>query len=234
MLAVYKRELRAYFTSPLGYVFCGAFLLVVNLVFSIANLMAARSDLVDVFGWMLVVLTFTTFILTMRLFSEELKQKTDQLLLTAPIKLFSLVMGKFFSALTVFLLALLCTLVWPLIISIYGAPNSPAIAGNYIAIVAIAAVYISIGMFISSLTENQFVAAVGALGVSLLFMVIDQVATAVTSGWLASVLQWISLFGRYDNFTRGIFIFTDIVFYLSLCAIFLFLTVRVLEKKRWA
>ena len=234
MGAVFKREFRAYFTSPLGYVFCGAFLLFANLMFCLINVMSSVSDLSNVFGWMLMVLTFTTFILTMRLFADEFKQKTDQLLLTAPVKLTSLVMGKFFSALSVFLLVLVFTLIWPLIISIYGVPNMAAIVGNYFALIAIAGVYISIGMFISSLTENQFIAAIGALGVSLLYIVMDQVAAIVPIDWLAAVLKWLSVFGRYDNLAKGLFSVTDIVFYFSTCAIFLFLTVRMLEKKRWA
>ncbi len=234
MKAVFKRDFRAYFTAPLGYVYIAMFLLAANLYFYLVNLSFAFSDLSGLFGFLLLALMFTTPLLTMRLFSEDLRQKTDQLLLTAPVRLRDIVLGKFFAALGVFVLALILTLIFPFLVSIYGTPNGASIVGNYTALFFAAAAYISIGLFVSALTESQLVAAVGSLGIFLALYVTDMLSAGVSAAWLRRILGFVSLFGRFDSFRAGLFSLSDIVFYLSVCALFLFLSVRALERKRWA
>jgi len=180
---------------------------------------------------------FITPILTMRVFSEEFKQKTDQLLLTAPVTPASVVMGKFFSSMAVFGCLLALTLVWPVVISIFGENNLDEVVGNYIGIICIGAAYISIGIYISSLTENQVVAAVGSLCLFVALYILEIVSMVFFSSGVLPVfimrtLAFISIYGRYSEITRGLLSLDTIVFFLSVCSVFLFLTVRAIEKRR--
>lgn len=235
MAAVYKRDFRAFFTSPAGYVYVGSYIFALNIYFYVENIAGLYSDLTSSFSFLLFVMMFTTPILTMRSFSEEYKQKTDQLLLTAPVKPSHIVLGKYFACMSVFALVLVLTLFWPLVVSLYGSPNAASIIGNYVLALAVAGVYAAIGAFISSLTESQAAAAVLSLGVYVGLYLIDMVAAALQSASVsvfASVLEFISLTGRMALITQGVFSLADLVFYISAGAVFLFLTVRVLEGKR--
>lgn len=233
MLAIFKRDFSAYFTSPIGYVFCAIFLCLFNFFFYVGNILSASADMSALFSNMLLFTMFLVPVLTMRLFSEDFKQKTDQLLLTAPVRLRDIVLGKFFAALCVFLTAMLFTLLYTLIIAIFGTPVPGVMIGNYIAYISLTAAYFSIGIFISSLTESQIVAGIISWGVFLGLYLVDLASGMFTQQWLRSGLEWISLFSRYQTFTRGVFSLKDFVFYISVCTVFLFLTTRILEKKRW-
>lgn len=234
MLAVFKRDLKAYFTSPLGYVFIAAFLAVMNAFFYIYNVAQAYSQLASVFNFMVYTLIFVTPLLTMRLFSEEFKQKTDQLLLTSPVKVRSIVFGKFLAALAIFAIALAVTLLYVIIIASHGQPNVRELLANYLAIFCVAAAFISIGVFISSLTENQLVSAILTLAVFLILYLIDTSGFGAQNAFLNNLLYSISLFVRYTTISNGVLAFSDLVFYISVAAIFIFATTRVIEKKRWS
>jgi ABC-2 type transport system permease protein len=237
MSAIFKREFRAYFHSMIGFVFLTAFLLIVNFFFMISNLVGQHSTLSGVFGMMLNIILFTVPILTMRIFSEDFKQKTDQLLLTAPVKLGHIVLGKFFAALGVFVLMLAFTLLWVVIIGFFGTPNTAEIVGNYAGILMVAGVFISVGMFISSLTENQLIAAVGAYGVFFVLYILNLIVLSIGSSfpsWAISAFSFLSVFFRFETISRGLLGLDDVIYYLSLTALFLFLCYRVLEKKRWS
>ncbi len=237
MLAIFKKDFRAYFTSPVGYLYLGAYILVLNLYFYIYNALGGGTSLGSIFSFMLLVMMFLTPILTMRVFSEEYKQKTDQLMFTSSVKLSGIVIGKYLSSLAIFLCLLLLTLFWPATIALIGQNNMAEVIGNYIGMFCIGAAYIAMGIFISSLTENQVIAAVGSLGLFvglyLLEMLTSYFSTAMP-GWVASSLQFISVFGRYNELTMGLLALDDIVYFLSVGAVFIFLTARVLEKRRWS
>ncbi len=234
MAAVYKRDLRAYFTSPLGYVFIAAFLIVMNAVFFVTNMLTGRNSISSVYTVTLYILIIIVPVLTMRTFSEDYKQKTDQLLLTAPVKASGIVLGKFFAAYTVYFVALLFTIIYVIIVSAVGDVNMPSIIGNYIALLGVATVYISIGIFISSLTENQLVACIATLGIFIALFILDYAYGLVNVDWIKTVLYWLSIFRRYNTFFLGVFSVADFFYYISISAVFVFLTVRVLEKKRWS
>jgi ABC-2 type transport system permease protein len=238
MLAVFKRDFKAYFTSAIGYIYLGAYILVLNLMFFLGNALGGSSSLVGVFSFMMMVMMFLTPILTMRVFSEEFKQKTDQILFTSPVKLSAIVMGKFFSSFAVFVCLLVLSLFWPFAISIFGENNMAEVTGNYAGILCIGAAYISMGVFISSLTENQVVAAVGSLGLFVALFILEFVAMSFYGSGVLPVFVmrsflFVSIYGRYNDITQGLLALDDIVFFLSVCAVFLFLTVRGLEKRRW-
>lgn len=234
MSAIYKRDLRAYFTSPVGYVFIAAFLFVMNLVFFLMNMLTGQNQLTTCYTIMLYAMMILVPILTMRTFSEDYKQKTDQLLLTSPVRPSGIVMGKFLAAYTVFVITLALMLVQVIIIAAMSTPNAAIIVGNYIALLSAAAVYIAIGCFISSLTENQLVANIATLAVNVTLFLLDYAYDLVNVGWIKQILYWISVYRRFNTFYVGVFSVADFVFYLCVAAVFLFLTVRVLEKKRWS
>jgi len=237
MLAVFKRDFRAYFTSAIGYIYIGSYILVLNFFFYLSNILGGSSSLAGVFGFMLTVMMFLTPILTMRVFSEEFKQKTDQLLFTSPIKVTGIVLGKYLSALMVFVCLLILTLLWPLTISIFGGNNMAEVLGNYAGMLAIGSTYIAIGVFISSLTENQVVAAVGSLGLFIFLFLLDSFArfffsSGVLPEFVLRAILFTSISARYQSITWGIFELHNIVFFLSLTALFIFFTVMSLEKRR--
>ena len=234
MAAIYKRDLRAYFTSPVGYVFIAAFVFVMNLIFYIMNMLTGQNQLTAVFSIMFYALIVLAPILTMRTFSEEYKQKTDQLLLTSPVKPVGIVMGKFLAAYTVYVISLALLLIQVIIIAAVSTPNGAIIFGNYIALLAVGAVFIAIGTFVSSLTENQLVANIATLAINVFLFLMDYAYTLINVTWLKRILFWISVFRRYNTFYVGVFSVADFFFYICAAATFLFLTVRVLEKKRWS
>ena len=237
MRAIFKRDFIAYFTSAIGYIYLGAYILVLNLMFYLNNALGSTSSVAGLFSFMLMVMMFVTPILTMRVFSEDFKQKTDQLLCTSPVKLSSIVLGKFLSSLAVFCCLLALTLLWPLVISIFGENNGAEVIGNYLGMFCIGAAYISMGVFISALTENQVIAAVGSLCLFIALYLLEIAALMFYSSGILPIFVmrffvFISIFGRYDEITAGLLSLDGIVFFLSVCAVFIFLTVRTLERRR--
>ena len=236
MLAIFKREMRSYFNSVLGFVFVAAFMAITNVYFMINSLMQGSSMLTPTFSIMPIVLMLLMPLLTMRSFSEEYKQKTDQLLLTAPIRPGEIVSGKFMAVMAVFTTAMLHTLIWVLLVSLYGTPFPAEIIGSYLATFCLASVFVSIGIFMSSLTENQIISAVCSIGIFFLLYLLDILVGGLGSslpGWLYTFLSFFSLYTRSASLSAGMLLFSDIVYYLSMTGLFLFLTVRVLDKKRW-
>lgn len=234
MSAIYKRELRAYFVSAVGYVYLAIFVAISAAVFCYTTLLSRSLDVTTYFMIMLFVMMVMVPVLTMRLLSEERKQRTEQLLLTAPISLSSMVLAKFLAAFTVFGGSVLITCLPAISLYLYGNPQSGILVGNLIAMVLVGGAFIAIGLFMSALTENQLAAAVATTGVLLAFLVLGFLNNYIDSYAVRSVISWISIFNRYQNFTYGIFDFSALLYYLSLAAAFLFFTVRVYERRRWS
>lgn len=234
MFAIMRRELLSYFTSPLGYVFVAVFYLFSGIFLLLFTLSVQSADMAMVYTGMFFVMMIMVPVLTMRLMADENKQKTDQLLLTSPISLPRLVMGKFFSAFAVILACVLIFAVYGIVLSCFAAVNWAVIWGNIVGMSLLGAVYVAAGLFVSTLTENQMIAAVGSIGLNIAFMLIDSFAALMPTEFLANALRSLSFFGRYSEFTVGIFSLSNIFFFASAAFIFIFLTVRVLEKRRWA
>ena len=233
MFAILKRELSAYFASPIGYIYLAVFY-VFSGYFFFGVLYSNTTSLSNVFNGMFTIIMLLIPILTMRLLSEDRKNKTDQALLTAPINLISLVMGKFLSALIVYALGVAITLVYAIIIATFARPDWMVICGNIVGMLLLGAALIAIGMFISALTENQVIAAVGGFAAGFSLILVDSLSTLVTIDWLSSFISGLSFMVRYDEFTSGILDISNVLFFVSVCAMFIFLTVRVFEKRRWS
>ena len=293
MIAILKRELRAYFSTPIGCLYMGLFLLITGLFFTFSNLFSQSSYYSSFLGNVLFVYLFAIPLLTMRLFSEEKRQRTDQLLLTSPISIVEIVCGKFLAALTLYALTLVVTIFYAILISIYGDLIVWETVGSYIGFLFLGSSYIAVGVFVSASTENQLTAGLVTFFSLLVIWLIDPIAqlvpsdafagvisagvlalivvlflffntrnwfivlvTAVVaaaailflyffvegyyykfrgifSGFLQNFLGWFSLNRRYQNFTLGLLKFDSLLYYVSFSGLFLFMTVRLIEKRRW-
>ena len=233
MSAIIRRELRAYFTSPIGYIFLVGFYIVAGVFFYLTNLASATADMSNLYGLLFTVTLVLLPLLTMRLMSEEKKLKTDQLLLTAPVSLGAQVFAKFIAAFAMYLLALSVTLVYGLVLTAYTSPGWAMILGNFLGLLMVGGAIISIGLFISTLTESQIVAAIGTYGVVSVVLLIDAVGSIITSAFVKRIIYSISFYNRYIEFTQGLFNLEHVIFFISFFAVFIFLTVRLLEKRRW-
>ncbi len=233
MGAIYRREMSAFFTSGLAYVFLSVFFLVSGFFFYIGSIASATTDTSAMFSSMFLVVVILIPVLTMRLMSEEKKNKTDQGLLTAPVGLWSIVLGKYFAALTMYVIAESIVFIYSFILSYYGTVVWSQLLGNYFAMLFLGAAFIAVGMFISSLTENQMASAVGSFLALMLLYFIDSIGTLIPIDFVANILKSLSFYSRYLEFTMGIFNLSSVLFYLSAAFIFNFLTVRVIEKRRW-
>jgi len=288
MLAVFRRELRAYFSSPIGFVFVGFFILIAGVFFAISNLLRGNPNFTGVLSSLTFVFLFLVPILTMRLLTDETRQKTDQLLITSPLSITGIVMGKYLAAVGVFVITLLITVLFPVIMSFYALLGLGwwEILGGYIGFLLMGCAFISVGLFFSSLTDNQLIAAMETFAALLLIWILDFVAQSVPSdavsglvflaflgaglvalvffstrnvaaaaatfalaaaavvlafifarpffnGLIAKILGWFSLVKRYGDFTAGILSVSPIVYYISFSGAFVFLTVRMIEKRRW-
>ena len=247
MLAIYKKELRSFFITPIGYIYTGAFLGLAALICCYTTLLSTSYDTTSYFTVMMFAMGILIPLLTMRLFSEEKKLRTEQLLLTAPVTITGMVMGKFLAALTVFGGSLLASCIN--FIPIYAVadaeragqsyefyhigPVTGQLIGNLVGLLLIGAAFIALGTFISALTENQLAAAVITISIIALMLGLGLINSLIDVYWIRAVLSWISIYSRFGNFQNGLFDFAAILYYASICFIFVFLTVRVYEKRRW-
>ncbi len=234
MSAIFRREMKMFFANPIGYIVLAVLYAVAGYYFWGENLYSGRADLGGVFNMLFSVSLLVLPLVTMRLFSEEKKQRTDQALLTAPTGLTAIVLGKFFAAMLLFLIGIAVTLVFAVIIAFKATPDWMVIIGNFVGLLLVGGMIIAIGLLISSLTESQVIAGFGALGVSLLIFSVDTLGSIFRSfSWITAVTEFLSVSTRYNDFTSGVINYDNIVFFLSIQALFLFLTVRVLDSKRW-
>lgn len=234
MHAIYKRELKSYFSSAIGYVVVATFVFFASLFFVQGNIMYDTPNMSTLFSSMMLICVFIVPIITMRTFSEEKRQRTDQALLTAPVNLFGIVFGKFLAALTVYAVGLSCTIVFAFIIGMSGKLDTWVVIGNMVGMLFLGAALISIGIFISNLTESQVIAAIASIFVLLLLFLVGNFSSFTSNTTLQTIINSVSISNRYSNFALGIFDLSDTIFYLSICALFSFFTVRVLEKRRWS
>ncbi len=255
MLAIYKKEIRSYFINPIGYVYLGIFLAFSALLACYTTLVAESYDTKTYFTTMIFSFIILIPLLTMRLFAEERKGRTEQLLLTAPVTITGMVLGKYLAALTMFVSTMLVSMInfVPIYVIAYAerAGNSSTVAhigpvtaqivGSMIAILLLGAAFIAIGTFISSLTENQLSAAVITIGtlaamvlLNALNNITDSEGNQIIGAYVVrAVINWFSVLNRFSNFSYGIFDFSALIYYLSLSGVFVFLTIRVYEKRRW-
>ena len=249
--AIWKKEMRLYVTSPVAYVVFTFFLLITGWFFSQIFLyysdasmksfmqpqMAPNLSITDnvmrpLFTNMSVVLLFFIPMLTMRLFAEEKKSGTIELLLTYPVRDGEVLLGKYLAALTLFAILLGLTLLYPAIIASFARMEWGPILSGYLGLLLTGATFLAIGVLVSSLTENQIVAGFGTFGVLLALWIVGWGAEWA-GGNLRAVLQFLSIPEHTDGFHRGVIDTKDLIYFGSAIAVALFLTLRSLDSKRW-
>lgn len=234
MLAIFKRELKAYFTGVIGYVFLVIYLAVAGILFSYTTMFSMSADVSSYFTFMLIFSAIVLPLLTMKSFSEERKTKTEQLLLTAPVSLVSMVMGKFLASYLVYAGATLLTSLYFLFLIPYAVLQFMTLIGNVVALLLVGMVFISIGLFVSSLTENQLASAIGTIAIILAFLGIGIVGALIPDNyWIRFVFDALSIFTRFNTFVNGYFDLASLLYYLTVGGIFLWLTVRVYDRRRY-
>ena len=232
MCAIYKKELRAYLTSMTGYIFM-AVLLAVTSLYYVANCLVGGYP---VFGAVLSSVYFVMLIivpvLTMRSMAEEKRQKTDQLLMTAPVSLWKIVLGKYLAMVTIFLIPMAILCLYPLILLQFGSVSLPMAYTAILGDTLFGAACLGIGLFLSALTESQVIAAVLTFGVLFFLNMASGIANVIgASGVLASVLNALCIYQPFINFVQGMFDLTGVLYYVTVIILALFLTVQLMQKK---
>jgi len=232
MFYIIKKEIETYFTTPFGFIFMGIFLILSGLTFTISNLLGGNGDLLGMFG-LLANISFMTFpILTMRQYSEERKAGTEHLLISSRLSLTDIVLGKYIAALAVFLLTLAATGVYAVIIMIYGAPNIGGLLASYLGFFLFGGAMIAVCGFIASFAENQVTAAIASFGLLFLLVMLSSFSKSVEVPVLKEALSALAISERYDVFVRGVFEPGPVSYYICYAAVFVFLTVMNLKRRR--
>lgn len=232
MRAIYKRELRSYLTSMTGYIFMAVLLAVAGLYYTANCLVGGYPVFGVILSSIYFVLLIVVPVLTMRSMAEEKKQKTDQLLLTAPVSIWQIVAGKYLAMLTVFLIPMLALCLYPLILLQFGSVSLPMAYASIFGYTLFGAACLAIGLFLSALTESQVIAAVLTFGVLFFLNMSSGIANVIgAEGILADILSAVCIYEPFINFVQGIFDLTGVVYYATVVLLFLFFTVQLLHKK---
>lgn len=287
MSAVYRKELRGFFTSMIGYVFIAFVLLIAGIFITLTNFRTGYPNFEYSLGSISMILIFVVPILTMRVFAEERRSKTDQLLYSLPMSVTEIVIGKYLAAVTVFAVPCAVMCLYPVIMSFYGKVSFTSAYGAMLGFFLLGCALIAVGVFMSSLTESQVISAVISFGAMIVIYMMSSISSLIPAassasyiafavvillialivyymtknywtafsvaaalelvlaiffftgssrfeGLFSRALGWLSFFARLDNFIYGIFDITSLVYYLSVAAVFVFLTMQSVEKRRWS
>lgn len=231
-LVIAKRELAAFFSSPIAYVVGAAFLFITGLFFYFTVAFDSVATLTQVFSVIAVILLFVAPVLTMRLLAEEARSGTLELLLTAPVRDWEVVIGKFVAAFLFFLAMVAPTLYYLYLLSQYGLPDIPVTFAGYAGIVLLGAMLLSLGLLTSAMSANQIIAAVLGIALALAFWLVGGVGSSV-EGPVGNLLTYLGIQNHLADFLSGLVSTSNIVYFLSVTAAALFLATRVLEIRRW-
>ena len=246
MLAIFKKELRSYFLNAIGYVYLGVFLAVSALLCCYTTLGSGTYDTSNYFSFISIIFIILIPLLTMRLFAEEKKLRTEQLLLTSPVSIAGMVFGKFLAAFTLFAIGILLSLINFIPLCIYAnidgvndayassvGPVASIIFSNTLGLLLLGAAFIAVGMFVSSLTENQLAAAIITVSIIATMLLLNLVNSYVDNYVIRFMISWVCFMSRYAPFQSGIFDPSSLLYFVSVAGVFLFLTARVYDKRRW-
>ena len=287
MFAIFKRELKTYFLTPTGYIFLALFLLITGIFFTFSNILPLNTSFAPYLKSILFLFLLCVPILTMRLMTDEKRFQTDQLLLTSPVKIVGIVLGKYFAAVVLFCIAIGVTVIYAIIIHAHGTLDTWETLGAYIGFIFLGSAFISLGLYVSASTDSQVIAAIVTFGALLIVWILDFIRQGVPSdrisgivfviallsaltiwiyfstknmlilictasasaavflllfflgenifvGLIGKSLGWLSLVSRYNSFAMGILKVDTIIYYLSFAAFFNYLTVRLIERRRWS
>ena len=230
-----QNEIAAYFLSPIAYAVSAIFLFSAGLAFGLGTVTqggeASMRGLFDF--WIILILAFVLPMLTMRLVSEELRSGTIETLMTAPVTEADVVVGKFLGAFAFFVILLGMLLVFPIMLGRYGSIDLGLLACHYIGLFLLGALYISVGLFFSTITKHQVIAVLASFTLLALMTFASHALATKTEGWTKVLLQQMSIRTHFQDFVRGTLDFNHFVFFVTMTAFFLFISVKTLETRRW-
>lgn len=231
--AMFRREISSYFLSPIAYIVIAVFLIYTGFFFSTSLFENKAVTLKFSVMYIQFILPFLVPVITMRLFSEETRSGTIETLMTAPVTDFEVVVGKFLAALGLYCVMIFSTLIYVVFLSWVGSPDYGSIITSYIGLVLMGSVYIAAGLLTSAVTKNQIIAAVIGIVGLLFLLVIGFVHYIVGEGFLSECLKYIGTFDHWETFTKGLVDSRDLIYYISLTVLLLFVTIRVVESRKW-
>ncbi len=231
VFTIARRELYAYFVSPIAYVVVALFLALHSYMFSIILLLSQEASLRYLFGTMTTVLLFVAPVLAMRLLAEEYRSGTIEVLLTAPVRDWELVVGKWLAALVLWVVMLALTLIYPYFLNVFGEPDWGPIISGYLGIFLFGAALLALGTFASATTENQIVAAIVGVVLTVGLWVLRG-AGDLMKGVAARIVNYVALADHTVDFARGVVDTRDVLYFISLIIISLFLATRAVEMRR--
>ncbi len=227
-----KKELRSFFDSPIAYIVITIFLLITGWFFFSDLFLVNQASLRNLFGIVPFIFMFFVPAVTMRLISEEKRSGTIEVLLTLPVKDYQIILGKFLAGLILIFAAVILTFVYTLTLSGLGDLDFGSVVAGYIGLIFLGAAYLSIGVFTSSLTQNQIVAFITSFVIIFALFMLDKVLIFMP-GFLVSFFEYLSVDYHFSNIARGVIDSRDVIYYLSIIFVFLFLAVRALESRKW-
>ena len=234
MTPVMRRELHGYFFSPIAYAVLTIFLFVTGIFFlAVTFAPGAESSLRRLHELMPLILVVFLPILTMRLLSEEFRAGTIETLMTAPVGESDIVLGKFFGAFIFYVVMLATTLIYAVIVAVFGQIDLGLLFAAYLGLLLLGGLYLAAGLFFSACTKNQIIAAVCSVVLLMIFTFLAQWIASTQSGMLSLVFHHLSIVDHYQDFSRGLIDTNHLVFFLTSTALFLFFAVKVLESRRW-
>jgi len=231
--AVFKKEMRVYFVSPLAYVFLSVFLFLAGLFFYMGVIQTGEASLRVMLGNLSVSLLFLLPMLTMRHFAEERRAGTFEFLMTAPVPLGSLLAGKWAASFALCLILLAGTGIFPLVLAYYGDPDWGVILTSYLGLALACSGFVAAGLFTSSLTDEPVAAGLAGVVVLLPFWIAGTAADMVPVAWLSEALRHLSFLTHVEPFSRGVIDSADVAWFVLFTFAFLFLTWRSIESRRW-
>ncbi|MCH8242443.1 MAG: ABC transporter permease subunit [Planctomycetes bacterium] len=230
-----QHEIGAYFLSPIAYAVSAIFLFSAGLAFGLGTVTqggeASMRGLFDF--WIILILAFVLPMLTMRLMSEELRSGTIETLMTAPITEAEVVLGKFLGAFAFFVILLASLLVFPIMLGRYGSLDLGLLTCHYIGLLLLGALYISVGLFFSTMTKHQVISVLASFTLLALMTFASHALAQKTEGWIKVLLQQLSIRTHFQDFVRGTLDLNHLVFFVTTTAFFLFISVKTLETRRW-
>lgn len=237
ILAVCTKELYTYFVSPIAYFVCIVFSAISGFIFSGWLIYASGNNssgayvMQAVFGFLAIILLFFTPVLTMKLFAEERKSGTIELLLTSPITDGQVVLGKFLASWTLLIIMLTLTLLFPFLIQRFGPLDSGVLLSGYLGLILISSCFLAFGLLMSSMSKNQIVAALTSFGFFLGLWVIG--SFSIRAEAIGKFLSYLSFLDHYNNFARGVIQVKDVIYYVSFTCVCLFATCKSIESSKW-
>lgn len=232
MTAVYRKEAGQLFHSMIGYICLAIFALLGGCIFVIYNLLQGNGDIRNYFSPMMSTVIFIIPVLTMRSYAEERHSRTDQLLLSAPVSMLAIAVGKFLAIMTLFATGMSFSIIYVVILMFLGQFDALAVLGNFIGMLISASAFAAIGMFISALTESQIIACIVSYAVLLGLWMIGFAQSYISNDAVKEIIGWLSVSRRFAEFSMGIFDLATVIYYLSICAFFIYIVAVITENRR--